>query len=70
VIVPRGVLHGLVNSSPNPVRYLLMLTPGHMAGYFQELGALIDSTPAEEPTDPKSGLKSPKSTTPSFPDMR
>ena len=42
VVVPRGVLHGLVSTSPNPVRYLLMLAPGHMSGYFQELVALID----------------------------
>jgi mannose-6-phosphate isomerase-like protein (cupin superfamily) len=53
VVVPRGLLHGLVNSSPNPVRYLLMLTPGRMAGYFQELGALIDATPARAPTNPE-----------------
>ncbi len=53
VVVPRGVLHGLVNTSPNPVRYLLMLTPGHMSGYFQELGALIDATPAATPPDPE-----------------
>ena len=48
-MVPRGVLHGFVNTSPTPVRYLLMLTPGHMAGYFEELGALIDATPAGTP---------------------
>src|SRR4051794_28378402 len=27
VVVPRRVLDGLANSSPHPVRYLLMLTP-------------------------------------------
>ena len=51
VVVPRGLLHGVVNASPNAVRYLLMLTPGRMAGYFQEPGALIDATPAGAPTN-------------------
>ena len=49
MVVPRGVLHGLVNASTNPVRYLLMLTPGKIAGYFEELGALIDATPTGAP---------------------
>jgi mannose-6-phosphate isomerase-like protein (cupin superfamily) len=49
VVVPRGVVHGLVNASTEPVRYLLMLTPGKMAGYFEELGALIAATPSGPP---------------------
>ena len=49
VVVPRGVVHGLVNASAEPVRYLLMLTPGKMAGYFEELGALIAATPSGPP---------------------
>jgi hypothetical protein len=51
VLVPRGIVHGLVNTTPYVVRYLLMLTPGGMAGYVEELGALIDATPG--PPDPK-----------------
>ena len=49
VVVPRGVIHGLHNASSEMVRYLVMLTPGRMAGYFQELGALIDATPSGPP---------------------
>jgi uncharacterized RmlC-like cupin family protein len=49
VIVPRGVVHGLVNTTSEPVRYLLMLTPGKMAGYFEELGALITADASGPP---------------------
>ena len=50
VVVPRGVLHGLHNASTEAVRYLVMCTPGQlMEGYFRELGALIDATPAGPP---------------------
>jgi len=46
VIVPRGVVHTLHNGTEDEVRYLLLLTPGGMEGYFAELGALIAATPA------------------------
>ena len=52
IVVPRGVIHGLNNASAEVVRYLVMLTPGRMAGYFRELGALIDATPSGPP-DPE-----------------
>ena len=51
VIVPRGVVHTLHNGTKDTVRYLLLLTPGGMEGYFAELGALIAATPAG-PLDP------------------
>jgi mannose-6-phosphate isomerase-like protein (cupin superfamily) len=49
VAVPRGVVHGLVNTTSEPVRYLLMLTPGKMAGYFEELGALLTADASGPP---------------------
>lgn len=37
------------------IHYLLMLTPGYLSGYFQELGALIDATPAGPTPNPELG---------------
>ena len=45
-----------VNSTADLVRYLLMLTPGSMVGDFEELVALIDSTPSEPP-DPQQWME-------------
>jgi hypothetical protein len=47
--VPRGVVHTLHNGTEDEVRYLLLLTPGGIEGYFAELGALIAATPATPP---------------------
>ncbi len=69
VVVPRGVVHGLVNTSPDPVRYLLMLTPGRMAGYFEELGALIDATPAGTPPSPEKWAEIATKYDTEFPDL-
>ena len=49
VAVPRGVVHTLQNATQETVRYLLLLTPGRLEGYFAELGALIAATPSGPP---------------------
>lgn len=69
VVVPRGLLHGLVNTSSNAVHYLLMLTPGRMSGYFQELGALIDAAPAGTPPNPEKWAEIAAKYDTEFPDL-
>jgi mannose-6-phosphate isomerase-like protein (cupin superfamily) len=45
VIAPRGVIHQVHNAADAAARFLTINTPGTYVGYFEELGAAIDSAP-------------------------
>ncbi len=41
IFVPRGTPHAFANTSTEPARALVVITPGGMQGYFQALGPLL-----------------------------
>jgi quercetin dioxygenase-like cupin family protein len=43
--VPRGTPHTFGNTSAEPARFLVMITPGGMQGYFEQLGPLLFGPP-------------------------
>ena len=43
--VPRGTPHTFGNTSVEPVRLLVMITPGGMQGYFEQLGPVLFGPP-------------------------
>ncbi len=55
VFVPPWVVHGTLNLSDAPTRFLCIGQPGEMSGYFAEAGVLVpdDTTPPDrEPPGP------------------
>ncbi|MFL5804518.1 MAG: cupin domain-containing protein [Roseiflexaceae bacterium] len=46
VYIPPGVVHTFFNPTAEPVKFLVWLTPGDFAGYFEELFALFHSEAA------------------------
>jgi mannose-6-phosphate isomerase-like protein (cupin superfamily) len=49
VLVPTGVVHGFLNATAEPVRFLTFCTPGGFEGYFDDLAALVAASPAGPP---------------------
>jgi quercetin dioxygenase-like cupin family protein len=43
--VPRGTPHAFGNVSAEPARLLVMIMPGGMQGYFEQLGPLLFGSP-------------------------
>jgi hypothetical protein len=46
-----GVVHTFFNPTADPVRFLVWLTPGEFADYFDELFALFHAEPSWPPSD-------------------
>jgi mannose-6-phosphate isomerase-like protein (cupin superfamily) len=51
--IPPGVLHTFFNPTAEPVKFLIWITPGDFAGYFDELVALSHAEPSWPPADPQ-----------------
>ena len=51
VHVPPGLVHTFFNPTADPVRFLVWLTPGKFATYFEELFAMIHAEPSWPPAD-------------------
>jgi len=47
IFVPRGTPHAFGNTSTEPARMLVMVTPGGMQGYFEQLSPLLSGAPKE-----------------------
>ena len=47
IYVPRGTPHAFGNTSTEPARMLMMVTPGGMQGYFEQLSPLLSGPPKE-----------------------
>ena len=45
--VPRGIAHAFANTGAEAARLLVMITPGGMQGYFEQLGPLLFGPPNE-----------------------
>lgn len=43
--VPRGIAHAFINMGAEPARLLVMIMPGGMQGYFEQLGPLLFGPP-------------------------
>lgn len=41
VLVPRGLAHTVSNEEGSPARYLAMMTPAGLEGWFEDLAALV-----------------------------
>jgi uncharacterized RmlC-like cupin family protein len=49
--IPPGVVHSFSNPSAEPLKFLVWLTLGEIAIYFEELFALFDAEPSWPPAD-------------------
>jgi mannose-6-phosphate isomerase-like protein (cupin superfamily) len=49
--IPPGIVHTFFNPTADPVRFLIWLTPGGFAEYFEELFALFHAEPSWPPAD-------------------
>lgn len=49
VMIPRGLRHAFRNPGPAPARSLIMVAPGGLEGFFEELAALLAAHPAGPP---------------------
>ena len=47
IFVPRGTPHAFGNTSTEPARMLVIVTPGGMQGYFEQLSPLLFGPPKE-----------------------
>ena len=50
-LVPTGVLHGFGNPGGQPTRFLVIMSPGGLEGYFDELPALVEKDGYPPPPD-------------------
>ena len=51
VLKPRGVPHTFWNPGPKPARVLEIISPASFEDYFEELAAILSSTPPGGPPD-------------------
>jgi mannose-6-phosphate isomerase-like protein (cupin superfamily) len=51
VLKVRGVPHTFWNTGPGPARVLEIISPASFEQYFEELAAILSSTPPGEPPD-------------------
>jgi mannose-6-phosphate isomerase-like protein (cupin superfamily) len=51
--IPPGVVHTFFNPTAEPVKFLIWITPGDFAEYFNDLVALIHAEPSWPPADPQ-----------------
>jgi mannose-6-phosphate isomerase-like protein (cupin superfamily) len=51
LFVPPGVVHGFANPSPEPVTFLVWMSPAGFETYFDELAALMQAEPTWPPAD-------------------
>lgn len=49
VHVPRGTVHTFSVSGSRPARFLLLYSPAGFEGYFEEMGAFLESLPSGPP---------------------
>lgn len=49
VFVPRGTAHTFSVAGSRPVRFLLLYSPGGFEGYFEEMGAFLETLPPGPP---------------------
>jgi mannose-6-phosphate isomerase-like protein (cupin superfamily) len=47
VFIPRGTPHAFMNAGPQPARLLLTFSPGGVDRFFEDLGPLLATAPAD-----------------------